>query len=97
SRSLGRGSEWGHDSTQRPPSNPCLTQASNAHLPFNDEGTGKMDTLLTFTTDERTARIALTMITDPLMRQRGISLRFTAQSAPSRCLPTTHRFPVWIT
>lgn len=36
-----------------------------AHLPFNDEGTGNMDTLLTFATDERAARIALTVITDP--------------------------------
>src|SRR5690625_714108 len=65
SSSLSSGSQWGHDSTQRPPSNPCLTQVSNAHLPFNDEENENMDTLLTFATDERAARIALIVITDP--------------------------------
>ena len=35
------------------------------HLSFNDEGTGNMDTLLTLATDERAARIALAVITDP--------------------------------
>jgi len=39
--------------------------ALDAHLPFNDEGADNMDTLLTFATDERTARIALAAIAEP--------------------------------
>lgn len=42
-----------------------MTSATDVHLPFNDEGAGNMDTLLTFTEDERTARVALAVIAEP--------------------------------
>lgn len=42
-----------------------MTMVLNVHLLFNDEGTGNMDTLVAFTTDERTARIALAAIAEP--------------------------------